>query len=181
MKTISLTLFAALLVQTSAWSADCRDVLIEAKKEARFSRSIEKTLHTKKGVSAGTVTAVAAGIAVNETSASPGLVIGAFVAGGFVPAAVMSGTGLVKNIGYNKMIRLIDEAQEFKATDGKITGKILNRLFDRVEDTIDLPELAAAIVAGNESGALCNGKPMKFSHVDDAIRSGAIRFEAIEE
>jgi len=181
MKTISLTLFAALLVQSSAWSADCRDVLIEAKKEARFSRSIDQTLGTSNGVPVGTVTAVVAGIAVTQSGASPGLVMGAFLAGGFVPAGIMSGIGIVKNIGYNKMIRLIDEAQEFKTTDGKVVGRLLNRLYDRVHDLIDLSELADVIVAGNENGALCSGKPMKFSRVDDAIRSGQIRFEAINE
>lgn len=181
MKTISLTLFAALVVQSSAWSADCREVLIEAKKEARFSRSIEKTLKTDRGIAIGTVSAVATGIAVDQTGASAGLVVGAFVAGGFVPAAVLSGAGLVKNIGYNKMIRLIDEAYEFKATDGKTVGKRLNRLYEKTDDLLDLAELADALIVANESGALCTGKPMKFSRVDDAIRSGAIRFEAIEE
>lgn len=181
MKTISLTLFAALLVQSSAWSADCRDAWVEAKKEARISRSIQKTLQANKGVPIGTVTAVAAGIAVDQSGASPALVVGSFLAGGFLPAAAVSGFGALKNIQYNKMIRLIDQADEFKATDGKVVGKILKRLSDRIDDLLDVSELADLIIAANRDGSLCEGKLLKFSKVDEAIHAGQLRIAPLTE
>lgn len=146
MKKIMLVVTIAFALNTSAQASTCLDLYRERKEHNALTK-----------VGEGSAEAGAVGTGLGMLAGSKELMIAA------LPFIALGGAIiLVQDFRYNRMIKLIEEANAHAKSNGSIpAGKHLKRFYNRVtNDEFSVLDLAYMIKAANEKGDLCiEGKP----------------------
>lgn len=93
-----------------------------------------------------------------------------------VPVVVMGvveGVVAIQNIKPKKMIKLITQAKNYNANPGSVPGNLLERLYKSISKKrdINISDLAATLVKGNEDGTMCFGSP-SYSKLKNNLKQG---------
>jgi hypothetical protein len=161
MKKIFLTLFIAMISAQSFAQNSCLDIYQDLKWN---KNSTAKTLRDKAGP-IGFVAALPLGL-----MGMTGTLIASYalVGSGFAISAGAGLTILIHDHKYNKMIKLINQSNDFVET-GVAPGKLLVKLHKLVENEISIEDLAKFIVEANENKSLCSNEVITFKKLPTIV------------
>jgi hypothetical protein len=143
---------AILFVCSSAYAAnDCRGTYY---KQAR--QMSNKLNDTNDGLILG-MTGVAAGGMYGGFFTTATVFVPHMLAGAGLLYGVVHGTNYVKSVSINKMVKLIDDAYDYKNSGfkGKVLTKYVKRLKRNGLRDLNIDDLVANIIKGNEDKSLC--------------------------
>ncbi len=168
-----ITALALIIVAQSEVKASCRDKYVDNKVSITGD-----DMPDNWGLAAFGAGAAAGGAFIGGI----GAVLVGGVAGPIIVIGTVKGVQGLSNIKENKMIRLIDESNDY-LRDRKLPGKVLKRLHQKVKKQmpdLTIEDLANTISISNEDESLCRSELLGLQQMKRALKNNSFPIIELE-